>query len=142
MLKHIRDELLGIGADFHFQKYVRIYGNTLEVKHHLTATFSEDPKEAEFEEVLKALEGGLIVESRSEILDTALEILVGGMDPRVRFTRYDGNRPFIYYDKLDNELVIKALDYESANRYLKMILREVTTISEEGNTVGTEIFTE
>ena len=118
MLRHIRDELTGIGADFHFQKFVKLHGDTVHVKHVLNAQFDEDPKTVFVDDLFELLLGGIIIESNSLALGTAIIKLIDEFKPTIRFIVLDSNRPFIRYDEVSNELIIKALNHEVASRYL------------------------
>lgn len=118
MLRHIRDELLGIGADFHFQKYLKLNGETLHTKHVLNAQFNEDPKTVYIDDVLELLNGGIVIEANSLVLGTAIIKLIDEFKPTIRFDVLDSYRPYIRYDEVHNELIIKALNHEVASRYL------------------------
>jgi hypothetical protein len=118
MLRHIRDELTGIGADFHFQKFVKLHGDTVHVKHVLNAQVNDDPKTVTVDDILELLNGGLVIESNSLALGTALVKLIDEFNPTIRFDVLDSNRPFIRYDEVHNELIIKAFNHEVASRYL------------------------
>lgn len=118
MLRHIRDELIGIGADFHFQKYVKLHGETIRVKNTLNAQFDDDPKTVDVDDVLELLNGGIVIEANSLVLGTAVVKLIDEFNPTIRFEVLDSNRPYIRYDEVHNELIIKALNHEVASRYL------------------------
>ena len=120
MLKIMRDELLGIGADFVFRKVVILNDNLLSANHYLSASWAEDSKEADLEGVLEALKGGIKVQVPSALLDNALGYIAKNYAPRVRFETRDIDRPFVKFNIDENELEVRALDHATVLKYLRL----------------------